>query len=112
MALNASKNGTTPLNTETYSLSLFPVSSKLENPEQQRRFELLRLAFFSLKLRKLEQRLEITGGQEKAELSQEQRNEHEYRRNLLRHAIFHQVLTLISLDAREQALHIIEVCQK
>src|SRR5947209_10557899 len=38
-------------------LSSFPMTSALENDDQIRRFELLRLAFFVLKLRKLEQHL-------------------------------------------------------
>ncbi|MDQ6661891.1 MAG: hypothetical protein M3Z24_13130 [Chloroflexota bacterium] len=118
MALSASENVISSSNTATSSLSLFPTTSKLETSEQQRRFELLRLAFFSLKLRKLEQRLETKGGQrgqrgqEKLEVSSELQTEHEYRCSLLRHAIFHQMLTLIQLGAREQALHIIAVCQK
>ena len=41
--------------TQAY-FSSFPVNSTLETAEQIRRFELLRLAFFVLKLRKLEQR--------------------------------------------------------
>ena len=32
--------------------------------------------------------------------------------NLLRHAIFQQVLALIKLDARDQAMQIIDACRK
>ena len=83
--------------------NLFPENGLLETMEQIRRFELLRLAFFVLKLRKLRQRIDC-GHKENDEL--------EFRRSLMRHAIFQQVLTLISLDAREQALQIIEACRK
>src|SRR5436305_3205855 len=89
--------------------NLFPEHGLLETTEQIRRFELLRLAFFVLKLRKLEQRL--ADGQTSMESSQEQKNEQGYRRNLLHHVIFQQVLTLIQLDARGQAMQIIEACQ-
>lgn len=93
--------------------STFPITSQLETVEQKRRFELLRLAFFVLKLRKLEQRL--TNEQESHEPVEgvdEQSVEHNFRCNLLRHVIFHQVVTLIALDARDQAMQIIEACRK
>jgi len=91
--------------------AMFPSSSLLETREQIRRFELLRLAFFALKLRKMGQRL--VSEQVKVERAVvQQDDEQEFRRNLLRHVIFQQVLTLIKLDAREQALQIIEACQK
>ncbi|MGI9059904.1 MAG: hypothetical protein ACR2H5_15145 [Ktedonobacteraceae bacterium] len=90
---------------------MFPGSGLLESREQIRRFELLRLAFFALKLRKMGQRL--SSEQVKVERAMvQQDDEQEFRRNLLRHVIFQQVLTLIHLDAREQALQIIEACQK
>src|SRR6266699_6728380 len=89
--------------------NLFPENGLLETMEQIRRFELLRLAFFVLKLRKLEQR--IADGQTNMESSQEQKDEQGFRRNLLHHVIFQQVLTLIQLDARGQAMQIIEACQ-
>lgn len=91
-------------------ISAFPSDGRLESNEQIRRFELLRLAFFVLKLRRLEQHLvdRQTGGAATLELNSEQ----EFRRNLLRHVIFQQVLTLIQLDAREQALQIIAACRK
>jgi hypothetical protein len=91
--------------------SMFPGSGLLETTEQIRRFELLRLAFFSLKLRKMGQHLDSEQvNRERAALQQD--DEQEFRRNLLRHVIFQQVLTLIRLDARAQALQIIEACQK
>lgn len=79
-----------------------PTSGRLETTEQRRRFELLRLAFFALKLRKLDE--------DKASSASE--GEHEFRCNLLRHAIFQQVLALIQLDAREQAMQIIAACRQ
>jgi len=97
-------------------LSTFPITSALESDDQIRRFELLRLAFFVLKLRKLEQRLSgITQEAQEAYLEnelKEQTNLLTYRCNLLRHVIFQQVLTLIKLDARDQAIQIIATCQK
>ncbi len=38
--------------------------------------------------------------------------EREFRRNLLHHVIFQQVLTLTRLDGREQALQIIAACRR
>ncbi len=101
MARGPSKNMSLP-EPDQVTISTFPSCSQLETMEQIRGFELLRLAFFALKLRKLEQRHELA------------RNEDEYlfRCNLLRHAIFHQVLTLQKLGAREQALQLIEACRK
>ena len=80
----------------------FPTSKRWETTEQRRRFELLRLAFFALKLRKLDEDINY----------QESESERELCRNLLRHAIFQQVLALIQLDAREQALQIIAACRQ
>jgi hypothetical protein len=88
-------------------LSSFPMTSALENDDQIRRFELLRLAFFVLKLRKLEQHLSSIIEEEHFEIELLT-----YRCSLLRHVIFQQVLTLIKLDARDQALQIITACQK
>jgi hypothetical protein len=97
----------------------FPVTNQLETVEQRRRFELLRLAFFVLKLRKLEQRLNNEQGStgsmespEHAEDADEQSGEQLFRCSLLRHAIFQQVVTLIRLDSREQAMQIIEACKR
>jgi hypothetical protein len=94
-------------------LSPMPAGGSLESTEQIRRFELLRLAFFVLKLRKVEQKLSARrtdGVNDDEQKSQE--NELEFRCNLLRHVIYQQVIALIRLDAREQALQIIEVCRK
>lgn len=88
-------------------------SGQLESVEQVRRFELLRLAFFALKLRKLEQRQSL--GSEHSDGSNEERgrpDELEFQHSLLRHVIFQQVLTLMKLDAREQALQIIDACRE
>lgn len=92
------------------SFSSFPTDSALVTVEQQRRFELLRLAFFVLKLRKIEQRVDTM--REESNEAEARDEELEFRSNLLRHAIFHQVLTLIKLDAREQAMQIIATCRK
>jgi len=80
----------------------FPHTCQLETTNQIRRFELLRLAFFALKLRKLQQR----------SASYSEPNEYEFRCNLLHHAIFQQMLTLTALGAREQALQLIDICRK
>lgn len=92
------------------SISSFPADSTLETVEQQRRFELLRLAFFVLKLRKIEQRLHTA--HEESEEAEVRDQQLDFRSNLLRHAIFQQVLTLIKLDARAQAMQIIDTCRK
>ena len=86
----------------------FPADCLLETTEQMRRFELLRLAFFVLKLRRLDGRVA-----EEASLTRgSKEEEREFRRNLLHHVIFQQVLTLTRLDAREQALQIIAACRR
>jgi hypothetical protein len=90
----------------------FPTTSTLETVEQQRRFELLRLAFFVLKLRKIEQHLSALCEESEADDARDQQLELDFRANLLRHAVFHQVLTLIKLDAREEAMQIIVACRK
>ena len=90
------------------SFSSFPADSTLKTVEQQRCFELVRLAFFVLKLRKTEQRLHTA--REESDEARDQ--ELDFRGNLLRHAIFQQVLTLTRLDAREQAMQIIATCRK
>jgi hypothetical protein len=66
--------------------------------DQVRSFELLRLAFFALKLRKLERE---KGDDE----------EYAFHCSLLRHVIFQQVVTLTTLNAREQALQLISTCR-
>ena len=91
------------------SFPSFPHTT-LETVEQQRRFELLRLAFFVLKLRKIEQRLSALCEESREGDTRDQQLD--FRGNLLRHAIFHQVLALIRLDAREEAMQIIAACHK
>ncbi|MBV9711025.1 MAG: hypothetical protein JO011_08940 [Ktedonobacteraceae bacterium] len=89
-------------NNDDIVISAFPENSQLETADQIRGFELLRLAFFALKLRKLEQRHDRIKDEA----------EYKFRCSLLRHAIFHQVVTLTRLDARDQAMHLIDACRK
>ncbi|MGH2506037.1 MAG: hypothetical protein ACRDHZ_01230 [Ktedonobacteraceae bacterium] len=88
-------------------LNNFPLDSIFTTTEQMQRFELLRLAFFVLKLRKLHEQtaLAVEHGQTHA-----QEQEFSFQRNLLQHTIFQQILTLTKLEAREQAMHIISTC--
>ena len=92
------------------SYASFPTDTTLETVEQQRRFELLRLAFFVLKLRKIDQSLSALC--EESGVGDARDQQLDFRANLLRHAVFHQVLTLIKLDAREEAMQIIAACRK
>jgi hypothetical protein len=71
----------------------FPYQSSLETVEEERKFELVRLAMFALKLRKLEEGVH--------------QEDYEFCSNLLRHVIFQQVVKLARLNANEQALQII-----
>jgi hypothetical protein len=87
---------------EQVYISMFPGNCQFQTSEQIRSFELLRLAFFALKLRKLEQHARQIADE----------REFEFCRNLLHHAIFQQVVTLTRLHAREQALQIIDTCRK
>jgi hypothetical protein len=87
---------------EDIVISAFPESSQLETADQIRGFELLRLAFFAFKLRKLEQRHDRIKDEA----------EYKLRCSLLRHVIFQQVLTLTKLDARDQAMQLIDACRK
>lgn len=122
---------TPPYSQERITISALNIQSQLTTEEQIRRFELLRLAFFTLKLRKLEQRIAYyeQGRREsqddarearevrevrEAEDGKEQKEQSEYtwRCNLLRHAIFQQVVTLTRLNAREQAMQLIEACRR
>lgn len=73
---------------------------EVETEEQAQKFELLRLAFFLLKLRKLEEAQE-------GEVDTERGVELTFRGNLLRHVIFQQVVTLTQLGARQQAMRLI-----
>src|SRR4029077_11311779 len=88
-------------------LDTFPIDSIFSSAEQMQRFELLRLAFFVLKLRKLHE--QIARADEDG-LNEQQVQELAFRRNLLQHAVFQQVLTLTRLNAREQAIQIIPPC--
>ena len=90
--------------------SSFPADTTLETVEQQRRFELLRLAFFVLKLRKIEQSLSVLCEESGEGAARDRKLD--LRVNLLCHAVFHQVLTLTSLGAREEAMQIIDACRK
>ncbi len=97
-------------NEETVLPVELPLWSALTTKEQMRRFELLRLAFFVLKLRKLEQRQRE--GQDATKEGQSPLHaEHEFRCSLLRHVIFQQMITLSSLDAHEQAMELISMCR-
>lgn len=98
MGYSSGNDATHGIFDDPVDLSTFPTQSQLRTKEQICRFELLRLAFFILKLRKLEQ-------------SREASAEFEARCNLLRHAIFQQVISLTELDAREQAMHLIDTCR-
>lgn len=88
-------------------LENFPIDSIFTSPEQMQRFELLRLAFFVLKLRKLNEQMAqaVEEG-----MSEQQEQQFAFQRNLLHHAVFQQILTLTKLDAREQAMQIISAC--
>lgn len=108
MTIHASEDASTNLPLEPVTISELLPQMHLLTEEQIRRFELLRLAFFTLKLRKLEQRMH-DGGQEKVTRDGEKYNWH---CSLLRHAIFQQVITLTKLDARQQAFQLIDACRK
>jgi len=88
-------------------LENFPLDSIFVTEEQMQRFELLRLAFFVLKLRKLNEQMARTVEDGMNEQDEKQIS---FQRNLLQHTIFHQILTLTRLDAREQAMQIISAC--
>ncbi len=104
---SSSNTDASQLSTGTQSthtlLDQFPLNTTFTTPEQMRRFELLRLAFFVLKLRKLDQ-------QSPPHPDDERGNNDSFRRNLLQHVIFQQIVTLTRLDAREQAMQIISTC--
>ncbi|GCE19122.1 hypothetical protein [Dictyobacter kobayashii] len=90
---------------DAVTIFTLPRCNHLNSREQVRSFELLRLAFFALKLRKFEQRYAAGG-----ELMTDQ--EFAFRRSLLLHVIFQQLVSLTRLGAREQALQLIETCRK
>jgi hypothetical protein len=84
----------------TISTLLLPRGYQDIFAEQSSAFELIRLAFFVLKLRKLEQNyaldptcIDVSG--------------YKFQCNLLQHAIFQQVLRLTRLGARQQAFQLI-----
>lgn len=118
------QKATTDYSQERITISAFTLQSQLTTNEQIRRFELLRLAFFTLKLRKLEQRVEhMEQGRRsehdgevvketKDQKDQREQSDYTWRCSLLRHAIFQQIVTLTKLDAREQAMQLIEACRK
>src|SRR5579875_1900342 len=110
MSLSSNTDATKQHSTKSHTgarLATFPVDSIFTSAEQMQRFELLRLAFFVLKLRKLNAQMAqaIEEG-----ISKSQEQEFSFRRNLLQHTVFQQMLTLSRLDAREQALQIISAC--
>ncbi|HTI15191.1 MAG TPA: hypothetical protein VL461_11590 [Dictyobacter sp.] len=85
------------------TVSAFPAGDQLTTLARIRTFELLRLAFFVLKLRKLQlSDAFLVQEQGHAELSQ-----FPYY-NLLRHAIFQQIVRLSDLGGRAQALRLVE----
>ncbi len=88
-------------------LDTFPLESIFVSQEQIQRFELLRLAFFVLKLRKTHEQIASAVAEDLNEL---QKQELAFQRNLLQHAVFQQILALTGLDAREQAMQIISTC--
>lgn len=118
MTFGASHNthNTTPYNDtashpiHSSALSMFPSDSQLETDEQVRRFELLRLAFFVLKLRKFEQEGREAQGLQAVQ-GKRVNTDYHLRCSLLRHVIFQQVVTLTHLNAREQALQLINTCR-
>ncbi|HET8840658.1 MAG TPA: hypothetical protein VFN35_04285 [Ktedonobacteraceae bacterium] len=111
--MSLSSNTNTPSQTaksqSRIRLENFPLESIFTTAEQMQRFELLRLAFFVLKLRKLSDSL---ADAIEAGLSEKREQELSFQRNLLQHTIFQQILTLTRLDAREQAMQIISACHK
>lgn len=110
MSLSSNTDATKQHSTRSRSrtrLDTFPIDSIFTSAEQMQRFELLRLAFFVLKLRKLHE--QTTQAVEDGVIGQ-QEQQISFERNLLQHAIFQQVLTLTKLDAREQAMQIIGAC--
>lgn len=88
-------------------LTAFPVDCIFTSTEQMQRFELLRLAFFVLKLRKLNEQMALAVESGMSDLEEQLFS---FQRNLLQHVIFQQILTLTRLDAREQAMQIISAC--
>ena len=110
MSLSSNADATKRQTTKSQArarLENFPVDSIFVTEEQMQRFELLRLAFFVLKLRKLNE--QMTQLVEEG-LTEQDEQQIAFQRNLLQHIIFHQILTLTRLGAREQAMQIISAC--
>jgi hypothetical protein len=110
MSLSSNADATKRQTTKSQArarLENFPVDSIFVTEEQMQRFELLRLAFFVLKLRKLNE--QMTQLVEEG-LTEQDEQQIAFQRNLLQHTIFHQILTLTRLGAREQAMQIISAC--
>jgi hypothetical protein len=85
----------------TISTLLLPRSYQAISSESLCTFEFVRLAFFALKLRKLEQAYALEPGCIDA-------SGYKFQCNLLQHAIFQQLLSLTRLGVRQQALQLIE----
>ncbi|HVU67458.1 MAG TPA: hypothetical protein VHD63_10035 [Ktedonobacteraceae bacterium] len=110
MSLSSNADATKRQNTRAQArarLENFPIDSIFVSDEQMQRFELLRLAFFVLKLRKLNEQMTRTTEEGPAEQDEQA---FAFQRNLLHHTIFQQILTLTRLGAREQAMQIISAC--
>lgn len=110
MSLSSDTDATKHQSTKSRShtrLDNFPIDSIFTTPEEMQRFELLRLAFFVLKLRKLNEQMAQAVEEGISALEEQQIS---FQRNLLQHTVFHQILTLTRLDAREQAMQIISAC--
>jgi hypothetical protein len=102
--LSASAQDEADMEIVTIATLLLPWSDHAISAEQSCAFELVRLAFFVLKLRKLEQgyaldpaRIDTLG--------------YNFCCNLLRHAIFQQFVRLTQLGARKHALQLIAARQ-
>jgi len=110
MSLSSNTDATKQHSTKSHpgpQLAAFPVDSIFTSAEQMQRFELLRLAFFVLKLRKLNEQMALAVEEGMSHLEEQQFS---FQRNLLQHVIFQQILTLTKLEAREQAMQIINAC--
>lgn len=84
----------------TISTLLSPPNYQPATSEQARDFELIRLAFFVIKLRKLKlSRIRDTHYIDTSK--------YDLQCSLLQHVIFQQILYLTRLDARQQALQIV-----
>jgi hypothetical protein len=91
---------------EHTSAGCFPADTWLATPDEEQRFELLRLASFALRLRGLEERWQQKVPRRRSEMQRQA-----FQRCLLQHAIFQQVVALIRLNAREEAFQILSACR-